>query len=145
MIQKTGQNKMAKATYIKSDEVIINASQATVFEFLNDFNNIKELLPQDKISDWEATTDACSFKIQNAAVIPLVKESTNPNDKINIVSGEKTPFPFTLEVFIHEQGDNSKAVLEFNGDINTFLKMMVVKPLTNLFNYMANRLQEIHA
>lgn len=135
---------MAK-TNIKSEEVIINASQETVFNFLNDFNNIKQLLPEDKISDWESTIDACSFKIQNAAVIPLVKESTEPNGKINIVSGEKTPFPFTLEVFITENGDTCKGEMEFNGEINAFLKMMVVKPLTNLFNYMAKRLQEVHA
>lgn len=135
---------MAKITTIKSEQVTVNASQETVFNFLNDFKNIKELLPQDKISDWEATENECSFKIQNAAVIPLVKEGTHPNNKINIVSGTKAPFPFTLEVFIEANGDNCKSELVFNGEINAFLKMMVVKPLTNLFNYMAKRLQEVH-
>lgn len=134
------------ATKIDSNKVIINANQATVFNYLTDFNNIKELLPQDKISDWQASTDDCSFKIQNAAIIPLVKDTVEPNGKINIKSGEKAPFPFTLEVFIEEQSeDKSLAYLKFEGEINAFLKMMVVKPLTNLFNYMADRIQEVHA
>lgn len=134
------------ATVIDSDKVIINASQETVFTFLTDFNNVKELLPQDKISDWTADKDSCSFKIQNAAVIPLVKDQVSPNDKINIKSGEKAPFPFTLDVTINAlDGGGSEAFLHFEGDINAFLKMMVVKPLTNLFNYMAKRLQEVHA
>ncbi|WP_066756003.1 hypothetical protein [Crocinitomix algicola] len=134
------------ATKIDSNKVIINANQETVFTYLTDFNNIKELLPQDKISDWKATTEECSFKIQNAAVIPLVKDTVEPNGKINIKSGENAPFPFTLEVFIEEQPDNkSQAYLKFEGEINAFLKMMVVKPLTNLFNYMADRIQEVHS
>ncbi len=136
------------ATNIVSDKVKVAASQKTVYDFLIDFNNIKELLPQDKISDWQSDLDQCSFKIQNAAIIPLVKESASPYKKINIKSGEKAPFSFTLEVFISEidEAENTcEAYLEFNGEINAFLKMMVVKPLTNLFNYMAKRLQEVHA
>ncbi len=135
------------ATIIESNKVIVNASQEVVFAFLTDFNNIKLLLPQDKISDWTATVDACSFKIQNAAVIPLVKESIVPSKKINIVGGEKAPFPFKLEVFIVDLTDKAtcEAYFNFEGDINAFLKMMVVKPLTNLFNYMAQRLQDVHA
>ncbi len=134
------------ATSIQSNTVIINASQEDIFNFLIDFNNIKDLLPQDKISDWKATKDDCSFKIQNAATIPLVKDTVEAYGKINIRSGEKTPFPFTLEVFINplDGGKGSESYLKFDGEINAFLKMMVVKPLTNLFDYMADRLKEIH-
>ena len=131
---------------IESDHVQINASQETIFLFLSDFNNIQTLLPQDKISEWTANVDFCSFKIQNAATIPLVKSSVEPNGKINIKSGDKTPFPFTLEVFINPAENNTcEGYFKFEGEINAFLKMMVMKPLTNLFNYMANRLKEMHS
>ncbi len=132
------------STEIKSKQVQIKASSAAVFNYLCNFNNIKNLLPQDKISDWESTEDFCSFKIQNAAVIPLVKSTTTPTSRIDIVSGEKAPFPFTLVAHISEEGDNETTTyLDFDGDINMFLKMMVVKPLTNLFDYMADRLKEV--
>jgi carbon monoxide dehydrogenase subunit G len=88
------------ATQITSNKVFIAASDQEVFNFLSDFNNVKELLPQDKISDWKASKDECSFKIQNAAVIPLVKDGTDEFTKINVVSGEKAPFPFTLEIYV---------------------------------------------
>ncbi|MEO9532102.1 MAG: hypothetical protein ABJG68_06750 [Crocinitomicaceae bacterium] len=133
------------ATIIDSQKVIINAKSEEVFTFLSDFNNIKELLPQDKISDWTSTVDDCSFKIQGAATIPLVKDSVEPNNKIKIVSGPKAPFPFKMNVFINEldggDGNSCQGYLHFEGDINAFLKMMVVKPLTNLFDYMAHKLQ----
>lgn len=130
------------STRIESDKVIVNASNAEVFDYLNDFNNIKDLLPQDKISDWKATKDDCSFKIQNAATIPLVKEKVEINKKIHVVSGEGAPFPFTLDIYIDEKDGKTEAYLIFEGEINAFLKMMVVKPLTNLFNYMAHKLKE---
>ena len=132
------------STKIESTHVEINKSMQFVFDFMKDFNNIKELLPQDKISDWQSDFDQCSFKIQNAAVIPLVKESVEEPTKINIVSGEKTPFPFTLVVTFKElDGNKTEAYLNFDGDINSFLKMMVVKPLTSLFNYMSEQLKVV--
>jgi len=130
------------STRIESKHVEISASAETVYAYLNDFNNIKTLLPQDKISDWQATTDQCSFKIQNAAIIPLNKSTVEPNSKINIVSGDNAPFPFTLEIFIIEKSNNlTEGYLLFDGEINAFLKMMVMKPLTNLFDYMAVQLK----
>ncbi|MCG8578094.1 MAG: hypothetical protein MI810_24655 [Flavobacteriales bacterium] len=131
------------ATVIESEKVKVGATPEKVFKFLEDFNNMDKLLPQDKISDWESDFDRCSFKIQNAAVIPLVKESVEPHSKINIVSGDKAPFKFTLVAHIKEVEGGTEAYLIFEGDINPFLKMMVMKPLTNLFNFMAERLQRI--
>jgi len=69
------------------------------------------------------------------------RSATDPNSKIDIVSGEKAPFPFTLEVFINEKGSSTEGYLLFNGEINMFLKMMVVKPLTHLFDHMADQLK----
>lgn len=131
-------------TKIKSEVKTINASQEDVFKFLIDFNNIKELLPEDKISDWTSTFDDCSFKIQGAATIPLVKESIEEFSRINIISGPKAPFAFTLVAHINplEGGEGCESYLEFDGEINAFLKMMVVKPLTNLFDYMSRRLSK---
>ena len=132
------------STVIESDKVQVVKSSKEVFDYLCDFNNVINLLPQDKISDWRSDVDSCSFKIQNAAIIPLMKKEIHPTTKIDIVSGEKAPFPFTLQVHIKELESGCECYLKFDGEINAFLKMMVMKPLTNLFNYMANKLKEIH-
>lgn len=131
-------------TTIESEHKTINAGEETIYTFLTDMRNIKQLLPQDKISEWKADENSCSFKIQKAALIPLELEKSEAHNTIHYKSGEKAPFPFTLVVTIEQKDGQSEAHLTFNGEINAFLKMMVVKPLTNLFNYMANRLQEIH-
>lgn len=133
------------STIIDSEKVTIHKSPEVVYNYLCDFNNFVELLPPDKISDWRSDFDQCSFKIQNAAVIPLVKKEVHPTHKIDIVSGDKAPFPFTLTLHVKEVENGCECQLHFNGEINAFLKMMVMKPLTNLFNYMAERLQKVHS
>lgn len=57
-------------------------------------------------------------------------------------SGEKSPFPFKLTLFINESNGKSNGYIEFNGDVNKFLRKMVEKPLTGLFNHMAEKIQE---
>ena len=129
-------------TVIESEKKTINAPSEEVFNFLCDFNNIVRILPADKISNWQSSADDCSFKIQGAATIALIKDSVESPNKINIVSGDKSPFPFTLVVEISSlENQKCESYLVFNGEINAFLKMMVVSPLTNLFNYMAHKLQ----
>jgi hypothetical protein len=60
-----------------------------------------------------------------------------------MISGEGTPFPFHLDININEiDAQHCEGYLYFNGEVNAFLKMMVEKPLSNLFDYMAHKLQK---
>ena len=127
---------------IDSTKVIVNASQQDIFAFLTDSNNIKELLPQDKITDFQSDKEQCSFKVQGGVIISLVQDGNDGFDVIKLKSGEGTPFPFKLFINITTQGEQCEGFIHFEGEVNMFLKMMVEKPLSNLFNYMSNKLQE---
>lgn len=127
---------------ITSVKVHIDASAVKLFAFLSDTNNFVLLLPEDKISEWKADGTSCSFKVQNAATISLLQKELKPYSIVLLESGEKSPFPFDLTIFIEEDAEkNIIAYLEFKGEVNSFLKMMVQKPLTNLFNHMAEKLK----
>ncbi len=132
------------STVLESQKVRLTATPEKVFNFAIDFNHFDQLLPRDKISDWKSDVDFCSFRIQNAATIPLVKNGTTPHSRIDIVNGNGAPFTFTLVIHIEPEKDGCSAWLVFDGDINPFLKMMVAKPLQNLFDFMAERLKRIH-
>ena len=137
-ILNLGKNKRMK---INSQTVIVSAPQQTVFDFLKDANNLIHLLPQDKISDFKATKEACSFKVQGGVMISLVHDGEQGMDKLFMKSGEKSPFPFRLTIHTENKGDQTQGRIDFDGEVNMFLKMMVEKPLTNLFNYMSEKLQ----
>lgn len=125
---------------IKADNVVVNADQTTVRAFLGDSNNMEHLLPQDKISDFKATKEECSFKVQGGITISLVQDGDNGSNELYMKSGAKSPFPFKLTIHMNENGGTTEGHIAFDGEVNAFLKMMVERPLTNLFNYMSKQL-----
>ena len=126
---------------IESKQFCANATAEQVFNFLTDLNNILELLPQDKVKEWSGSTETCSFKVSGAP-IELVQSGSIANKIVKLQSGENPPFPYTLDISLQENEGKTTGELSFNGDVNSFLKMMVQKPLTNLFEFMAEKLTE---
>lgn len=129
---------------IDSEKVSVNAGIEEVFQFLTDTTNIHHLLPKDNISDWKADEKSCSFKVQGGITISLNQEEGTPNNLIVLKSGEKSPFPFDLKVHLTEKDGKTEGYIAFDGEVNMFMKMMVEKPLTNLFNYMSHKLQKYY-
>jgi len=127
---------------ITSTKVDVNAAQEVVQAFLTDSQNILHLIPQDKISEWKSTATECSFKVQGGVIITLIQDGIEGVDKVFMKSGEKSPFPFKLTLNINKNGEKSSGHIEFDGEVSMFLKKMVEKPLTNLFNHMSEKLQE---
>lgn len=127
---------------IQSTEVTINSKSQTICDFLCDASNMIHLLPKDKISDFISDEKECSFKVQGGVIISLVQNGREGNEKIFLKSGEKSPFPFNLTINIKEMNERCTGNIDFDGEVNMFLKMMVEKPLTNLFNYMSEKLKE---
>ena len=129
---------------IKTPHQHISANQEKVYNFLMDMNNFKELLPQDKISEWEATNETCSVKVQNTGHLGLKRVASTPHSLVYLDSFGKTPFKFTLNLFIDKIDDNATEVhLVFDGALNPFMKMMVEKPLTHFFNEFIKKLATI--
>lgn len=127
---------------LNSDKVVVKASRENICTFLKDANNLIHLLPQDNISDFKSTNEDCSFKVQGGITISLVQDGSNGNEKIFLKSGDKSPFPFKLTINLEEVESGSEGFIHFDGEVNMFLKMMVEKPLGNLFNYMSKKLKE---
>ena len=127
---------------LDSDKVIVQESPSNICVFLKDANNLIHLLPQDNISDFKSTEEECSFKVQGGITISLVQDGMEGFDKLFLKSGEKSPFPFRLTINLTEIETGTEGNIHFDGEVNMFLKMMVEKPLGNLFNYMSRKLQE---
>jgi len=128
---------------LESTHTRINKSQAAVYNYLMDMNNVKELLPDGKFTEWEGSYDTCSFKMQGFS-LTLTKDSSVPNSEIKLVSGTDSPIDFDLNIYISDEGEKeSEAHLICEARVNSFLKMMIEKPLTSLFNHMSEKLGRV--
>lgn len=131
-------------TRIESKQVRIARSAQEVHAFLQDMNNFRQLLPQDRISEWKSDGKSCSFKVQGAATIGLQLDGGTPNSLVRMKSTDRSPFPFTLDVHLAEDDGMTNAREVFEADLNPFIKMMVEKPLKNLFDHIADKMVELH-
>lgn len=131
-------------TRIESKHVEIAKPAQELYTFLQDMNNFQQLLPRERISDWKSDGNSCSFKVQGAATIGLQLDGGTEPNHVRMKATERSPFPFTLDVHLDEQNGVTKAYQEFNAELNPFIKMLVEKPLQNLFDHIADRMVTVH-
>ena len=130
-------------TKIESDVVQIDNKAATIFDYLSNFNNFQKLMPE-QVTNWQSTADECTFTINGMATIGMKIKEKAPNSKISIISNGKVPFDFNLFVLLDEKSASTcTGQLVFESELNPMLKMMVVKPLTNFFNILAQKMKDI--
>lgn len=126
---------------ITSNQLEIPAAINTVYEFLLDTNNLQLLMPAERIEGWESTNTSCRFKIKNMGGIQMKHNEIDAPTKIQLVSDGKNPFEFTLEMHLESASENSTlGHVTFDAKANTFLAMMIEKPLTAFFNHLVEQL-----
>lgn len=129
-------------TTIQSEEVKLTKSLDEVFAFLGNANNHQKLMP-DSIYNWTSTEDECKFTIQNMAKLELKISERDPSGKVVIIPSAKAPFDLKIEWIIQKNGDGSTAKMIIHADLNPFIKMMAVGPLTKLVNHQAETLSTV--
>jgi hypothetical protein len=125
---------------IQSATTQIDASLSDVRAFLSDPRNLIFLLPQEKVSNFSADEQQCSFKAQGGIVINLLFDQQDVQS-VRYRSGEESPFPFTLSIELREERDQCQGHVLFDGEISGFMKMLVEKPLKSLFEQMSFQLK----
>lgn len=125
----------------------IKATQKRVFDFLCDFNNYEQLMPE-QITNWKSDTEQGSFTIQGMADITLKFSKKEAMHTIIILPEGKSPIQFALIIKLEEDSLNEQhttAVIEVDADLNPMMAMMVKRPLENLVNVIAEQLNKTFA
>lgn len=130
-------------TKITSDNVLINASSAMIFEFLSNFNNYRILMPE-QVEDWQSNDNEGSFNIKNMASIGLIILDRVPFSLIRLVR-TNAPFYIRLDCNIADlsEGIQCQLQLVMDADLNIMMKIMATQPLTNLVNTLAYNCKKV--
>ncbi|MFK7756731.1 MAG: hypothetical protein AB8B53_07350 [Flavobacteriales bacterium] len=130
-------------TSIESVTGELKTTKYEVYQNLSDLNNLKDYLPEDKISNWESDGNECSFKVMGTYTIGLRIDESSTADHMKLVATDKSPFPFTLNLHLDEKAETlTEAHILCEAKLNPMLKMMVVKPLKNLFDFIITRAEK---
>lgn len=128
---------------IESEHTLIERGAADIYDFLNDFTNFSRLMPE-QVRNWEATPDHCSFEIQGIANLGMRITERIPYEKIVMTGEGKLPFSFTMTSNLEKVSEQSTMVrLVIDSDLNTFMAMMVEKPLSNFIDLLVFQLKKV--
>lgn len=125
-----------------SNSFDIQTTNQSLIEFLSIPSNLLEILPQDRIEDWKTEGDTCSFKIKGLAHISL-KLSSKSDERVVYANTSDKPFHFKLNINAIAAG-NEKAKLNasFDADVNSFMSMMLKKPLTAFLDSLGEAIEK---
>ena len=122
----------------------INAPQKELFDFLSDFNNYEQLMP-DQIVNWNSHLEGCSFTISGMLSLALKFSEKIPHEKIDIVPDGKSPIQFTLKIRLEDTVSTVQqtiAKVEVDAKLNPMMAMMAKRPLENLVQMISEKLEE---
>lgn len=120
------------------------SSVDALYNFLTDFRNFSEVLPADRIADFRATENECSFVVQGIAALKVALEDKEPHGRINYnITGPAGSVIKLVLLFSGNAGQSGTCEVQMAAHLNPFLKAMAEKPLRTLVNTIAQKVSEI--
>ncbi|MDB9828008.1 SRPBCC family protein [Flavobacteriaceae bacterium] len=128
---------------LNSKKVTVKNSAQELCDYLSDVKNFEQLMP-DTISKFEVIReDAFIFALKGMPEIALeVKEIISPSRVTLGAISDKIPFTLIGNIEAIDS-DSSYVELQFQGDFNPMMAMMVKAPVSKFIETLASNLETI--
>ncbi|MDB4108233.1 SRPBCC family protein [Flavobacteriaceae bacterium] len=122
---------------LESPKVSIDKSAQEVFDYLTTIENFKTLMPENTSKFEVLDSDTFLFALSGMPEIVLKKKSMEPPHKIVLgAAGGKLDFSLTARIE-SSSASKSEVVLNFEGDFNPMMAMMIKGPITKFIETLA--------
>ena len=127
---------------LESNKITVKKSQKELFDFLTNLENFKELMPENT-QKFEVDGDSFIFGLKGMPEIRLVLKEKIKFNQI-VLGAASSKLPFTLSANIEEIDDASAyAKLDFNGDFNPMMAMMIKNPLQKFIDTLTENIENL--
>jgi len=129
--------------HIESQKVTADKSQQEMFEFLTNAENYEQLMPESKEKFEVRDEKTFVFGLKGMPVIKLqIRETIEP--ELVVLGSTSDKLDFTLKAHISALNENQSEVqMDFNGEFNAMMAMMVKKPLSKFINTLAENIGKL--
>lgn len=129
--------------HIQTPVTTVNKSPEELFNFLNDLGNFEQLMPEN-LDKFQLLSDTrFLFALKGMPEIVLEKKESLPHQKL-VLGAASDKLPFTLSANILEDTEGkSKVNLDFEGNFNPMMAMMVKAPLNKFMNTLSENLGKL--
>lgn len=131
-------------TKIESKVGQIKQLDETVFKFLSNFDNIKVMIPPDKLDTFESNGDTCSFKVKGFKIGMKIIEK-EASKLIKISEDGKNPFTFNMWIQLKQvDAYDTRIKITIKAELNMMMKAMAKKPLKQFVDGLVDGLSQFH-
>lgn len=129
---------------VESSVKEIGRSVEEVFEYLSDMRNLEPHVPKDKLKDFSAETDSCSFKADMIGDMNIRIVEKDPGKTIKYSGDDKSSIPFSLWVQLKESQPGSTFMkLTLHAEVNMMMKMILEPVMKTGIDTIADRITEV--
>jgi carbon monoxide dehydrogenase subunit G len=130
-------------TTFKSSEKKINAGRKDVYGFISDINNFTSLVPEGKVSKFEAQKDSCRFNAEGIGQVIIRIVSSEPGKNVVFESDGSLPFHFNVLIDLEDSGTEATVMkIVLTADLNMIMQAVAKKPLKEGVEVVASQLSE---
>ena len=129
---------------LKSEKTSIDCEIGKIYGFVSDFNNFQKLMPE-QVTNWQSTSDSCSFNISGMGTMALRIKEKFPETKVVIVPEAGTKIPFTFQLLCKLSPVSpmlTEAEFVFEHEMPAMISLMASRPLQNMVDIFAKKLKE---
>lgn len=127
--------------HLESPKIPLRKRPEEIYQLLSEPANMKVLMPESVVK-FEADADTFLFGLKGLPEIRLLKNRSEENRLIGFTAAS-SKLDFDLLIHIEAHGEGSELSLNFEGQFNPMMKMMVEKPLQRFLADLADKAAEI--
>jgi len=118
-------------------------SDQKIYDFISNFHNFKELLPQDKVSGWESSEEKCSFQVDPLGRTGLIIVQKKPCTLVKMSSDpEFSKYQYTIWIQLKKVSrDDTRIKITIEPLVNKMMMPMVKLPLKKLADGLIDKME----
>ena len=117
---------MSQTKSFKSRTGEVPCGDRDLYAFLTDIRNFKEVLPSDMLSDWKATADKCSFRIDRTGRVNVSLKEALPHTIVSYTAENLFTGNLSLKVVIESLTANSSRLYVISDlNMNPLVRMFI--------------------
>ena len=110
--------------YISKQQQILRPAEQ-IYAVISRFDNLTPAVA-DKVEEWQATEDTCSFKAKGFTVMLRMEEREAPRHVKIVADGGGVPMDFAFWIQLHKVSDtDTRMRLVLHIELNMMMKMMI--------------------
>jgi len=120
------------------------SSDKHIYSFVTDFNNFKELMPGDRVSEWESSTDRCSFHVDPVGKTGLRIMEKEPYKLVKILSiPEISNYQFSIWIQLKRVSEQDTRIrITIEPQVNKLLLPMIKGPLKQFVDGLVDKIED---